>query len=370
MQQSLHTIKTFALVGIKRSFRDKVALFFIFVFPIIFLFIFGGIFGKSNNVSFNIALINQSNTQFSKDFADQIKKDNKTFKIKDGLTDETAARKVMKRGEIDAIIKLPQDFGQNKDGQQYPSGQAEVLYDQNNQQSGQTLSAVLDGIFKQVNQQVTGIAPAFTVKSSSTKEQGLTPFDFVFSGLLGFSLLSLGIFGPTQVFPRLKTQGVLRRYRTTTIAVWEYFIANVLSQMTIGLLSAVSMLLVALTVFDLNMKGNYLTLAFVVMLGTTVMYGIGLAIGGWARNENQAAPLSNLISFPMMFLSGTFFPRYAMPEWLQHASSILPLTPIIDSIRKVTTEGATVFNLGPELALITGWGIIIYFIAFRVFRWE
>jgi ABC-2 type transport system permease protein len=125
MQQSLHTIKTFALVGIKRSFRDKVALFFIFVFPIIFLFIFGGIFGKSNNVSFNIALINQSNTQFSKDFADQIKKDNKTFKIKDGLTDETAARKVMKRGEIDAIIKLPQDFGQNKDGQQYPSGQAE-----------------------------------------------------------------------------------------------------------------------------------------------------------------------------------------------------------------------------------------------------
>jgi ABC-2 type transport system permease protein len=237
-------------------------------------------------------------------------------------------------------------------------------------QSGQTLSAVLDGIFKQVNQQVTGIAPAFTVKSSSTKEQGLTPFDFVFSGLLGFSLLSLGIFGPTQVFPRLKTQGVLRRYRTTTIAVWEYFIANVLSQMTIGLLSAVSMLLVALTVFDLNMKGNYLTLAFVVMLGTTVMYGIGLAIGGWARNENQAAPLSNLISFPMMFLSGTFFPRYAMPEWLQHASSILPLTPIIDSIRKVTTEGATVFNLGPELALITGWGIIIYFIAFRVFRWE
>jgi ABC-2 type transport system permease protein len=106
------------------------------------------------------------------------------------------------------------------------------------------------------------------------------------------------------------------------------------------------------------------------MLGIFTIFGIGLAIGGWAKNENQAAPLSNIIVFPMLFLSGTFFPRFTMPEWLQHVSAYLPLTPIIDGIRMIATEGKHLTDVGPQLALMAVWTIIIYAIAFRVFRWE
>ena len=98
--------------------------------------------------------------------------------------------------------------------------------------------------------------------------------------------------------------------------------------------------------------------------------GIGLALGGWARNERQAAPLSNIVTFPMMFLSGTFFPRFLMPEWLQGISGFLPLTPVIDGIRYIVNEGYTITQLGPQLGLMLGWMVVIYFIAFRVFRWE
>jgi ABC-2 type transport system permease protein len=101
-----------------------------------------------------------------------------------------------------------------------------------------------------------------------------------------------------------------------------------------------------------------------------VLFGIGLAVGGWAKNENQAAPLANLVTFPMMFLSGTFFPRFAMPEWLQSVSGFLPLTPVIDGIRLIVTEGKTIFEIGPQVGLLAIWAVIIYFIAFRVFRWE
>ena len=97
---------------------------------------------------------------------------------------------------------------------------------------------------------------------------------------------------------------------------------------------------------------------------------IGLAIGGWAKNERQAAPLSNLIVFPMMFLSGTFFPRYAMAPWLQKVSNYLPLTPVIDGIRLIATEGKHLSQLGPQLGILGVWIIVIYIIAFRVFRWE
>jgi ABC-2 type transport system permease protein len=72
----------------------------------------------------------------------------------------------------------------------------------------------------------------------------------------------------------------------------------------------------------------------------------------------------------MMFLSGTFFPRFLMPEWLQRVSDFLPLTPVIDGVRLIATEGKHLVDLGPQLGLIVGWTVIIYLIAFRVFRWE
>ena len=81
------------------------------------------------------------------------------------------------------------------------------------------------------------------------------------------------------------------------------------------------MFIVSVIVFNLSMRGSYITFILFVLLSIFTIYGIGLAIGGWAKNERQAAPLANLITFPMIFLSGTFFARFLMPEWLQTVSS-------------------------------------------------
>ena len=71
-----------------------------------------------------------------------------------------------------------------------------------------------------------------------------------------------------------------------------------------------------------------------------------------------------------MFLSGTFFPRFLMREWLQKISAFIPLTPIVDGIRLIATEGKHLWEIGPQLGLIGIWFIVIYAIAFKVFRWE
>lgn len=366
--KALLPVVVFAKIDIRRLFRDKVALFFTFLFPLIFLFVFGGLFGRESDISFNVALLNRSDSEFAVSFVEQLK-DNEIFDIDEDVTDIDQAREKMNRGEIDATIILPEDFGDVTNGQ-YPSGQAEVLYDQSNEQGGQTLGAVLEGIFRDINAQFVQTETPFTVATQSTATAGLTSFDYVFSGLLGFSILSLGIFGPTNTFPKLKTRGVLRRYRTTTLRVWQYFLGNVVSGAMYAVLSVAVMFTVALLFFNLNMRGNYLELLLLIVMGMSVMFGIGLAIGGWAKNENQAAPLANLVTFPMMFLSGSFFPRFLMPEWLQTISGILPLTPVIDAARLIITEGKGIVDLLPQFALIAGWGIVIYIIAFRVFRWE
>ncbi len=361
-------ITTFVRIDVKRLFRDKVAIFFVFVFPLIFLMVFGGIFGRDNSVSFKVALINQSQTEFSKKFVQDIEK-NELFKVDKEITTIDAAKEKMNRSELDASITLPAEFGSiGTDG--VPNGQAKVLYDQNNEQAGQSLTAVLDGIFQNINSGLVKTTKPFSVTSESTATKGLTRFDYIFSGLLGFSVLSLGIFGPTSVFPRMKQRGVLRRYHTTTLKVWQYFVGNVLSNAFVGILSVTTMFVVALLFFDLNMRGDYLSLFALVVLGTITLFGVGLAVGGWAKNENQAAPLANLISFPMMFLSGTFFPRFLMPEWLQGISGLLPLTPVIDGVRLIITEGKTIFDIGSQVGLLAVWAVVIYVIAFRVFRWE
>jgi ABC-2 type transport system permease protein len=369
LKKSLYTVAVFAKVNTARYFRDPLALFFTIAFPLIFLFVFGGLFGKGGDVSFKVALINQSNSQFAQKFVDEAK-NNKVLKIDSGVTTLDKASEKMKRSEIDAAIILPSDFGTVKDGQKYPSGELKVLYRQNGQQAASALTSVLQGVFKGINSQFVKTDEPFTVKAEQLNEQSLTQFDYTFSGLLGFSILGLGVFGPVNVFPELKRQGVLRRFSTTPIRVWQYFLSNVATQAIVGLFTMAILFAVAIVVFHLNVVGNYLELATWLVLSIIMVLGIGLALGGWAKNARQAAPLTNLVVFPMMFLSGTFFPRFIMPEWLQNVSTFLPLTPVIDGARLIATEGKHFVDLLPQLGLMGAWIIVIYLIAFRVFRWE
>lgn len=369
LKKELYTIWTFARLETLRTFRDKVALFFTFIFPLIFLFVFGGIFGGDNAVTFKVAVLDESNSKTSSQIISGLK-DAKVLKVDEEVKDLSLAKEKMARSELDATITIPKSFGEINSETKIPNGQLEVLYSQNNEQAAQTLNSIINSSLAQVNKELVSTQTPFSSKITSTAESSQRRFDYTFAGLVGFSILGLGIFGPTTVFPQMKQKGILKRLSTTTLKTRQYFIANALSSSVVGILSVAFLFIAAKIFFDLNMNGDYLSLAVIVILGTITLFGIGLAVGGWAKNENQAAPLSQIIVFPMMFLSGVFFPRYAMPELLQKISQFFPLTPVVDGVRLIVTEGNTVFDLGPQVALLCAWILVIYFIAFRVFRWE
>jgi ABC-2 type transport system permease protein len=368
MPKWLFTIVVFAKISVKRYFRDKVAIFFTVAFPLIFLLIFGS-FSKNDSVSFHVGFISQSKTGFAQKFEQDIKH-NKMFKIDNEIKTLDQAKEKMSRGEVDATIVLPATFGTVKSITKTPTGQAVIYYDENSIQAAKTIQTVLDGEFEHFNSHIVMIQTPFTVRSQSTNTLGLSRLDYTVSGLIGFAIIGLGIFGPVNYFPQMKKEGVLRRLHVTPLREWQFFVSSVLSNSFIGLFSIAIMIAVAIVVFDFKVVGNYIELAIFIVLGILTIFGIGLAIGGWAKNENQAAPLANIIVFPMLFLSGTFFPRFSMPEWLQQVTAFLPLTPIIDGIRMIATEGKHLIDLGPQLGLIALWAVIIYAIAFRVFRWE
>lgn len=369
MKKSLFTVLTFAKINTRRFFRDKMALFFSIGFPLIFLFVFGSLYSNNSSLSFNVALINQSKTSFATDFEKGVK-ENKVFKVNSDIKDLEKAKEKMSRSELDVAIVLPSDFGGMSSNSKLPSGQAKVYYTQNNQQSAQALSGMLDAQFKSINSKLVNAESPFTVVSEQINERSLSTFDYTFAGLLGFAIIGMGIFGPVNVFPELKKMGILRRLSTTPLRVWQYFLSTMIGQALIGMISLSIMFVVAMLIFDLKVVGNWFELAGFLTFSIVMILGIGLALGGWAKNERQVAPLSNIVVFPMMFLSGTFFPRFLMPEWLQNLSSYLPLTPVIDGIRLIANEGKHFVDILPQIGMIGAWMLIIYLIAFKVFRWE
>ncbi len=366
MKQYFRTIWTLCKTLTIRWSRDPVALFFIFLFPLIFLLVFGAM-SKSDNVNFNVALISRSDTAFAKDFEKELK-EVKAFKIK-AVKNFDDAKEKMGRGELSSIIELPAGFGQAND-QKLPSGSVVVYFEESDPSTGQAVAGVIQEGLDQVNKELTKTTDPLVVEQKSTATTNLSRFDYTVAGIVGFSILSLAIFGMANGFPADKKTGSLRRLRATPLRASQLILATALEYMFVGVLSVASMFLVATLLFDFDMRGSYLTLAAFVVTGIFCLFGFGLAIGGWAKNENQSAPLSNLVAFPMMFLSGVFFPTFLMPEWLQKVSDFLPLTPVVEGIRLIVTENASLLDLGPQLAVIFGWAVVIYTLAFRVFRWE
>lgn len=360
---------TFAKIDIRRLFRDKTGIFFIFVFPLIFLFVFGTLYGGNSDISFSIAVINESESEFAQSFEERLSEE-EVFSVQDSEVVYDDALEQMNQGSLDAIVRLPEGFGVINQNKGFPEGEVEILYGRDNEQAGATLGSIFESIFAEINAELVPIETPFTVSLEASEIEGLSMFDYVFSGLLGFTILSLGVFGPTTVFPRMKEKGIIRRYHTTPIRVWQYFAGNVLSNAGVGLLAVAVMFASAVFFFDISMLGDYISLLLLTILGTVVLFGVGLAAGGWAKTEAQAAPLANIVAFPMMFLSGVFFPRFLMPEWLQTVSDFLPLTPLVDGFRAIITEGSTILQIGPEVGMLALWGVVIYIVAFKVFRWE
>ncbi len=364
--QDFKIVLTMAKAFTIRFFRNKIALFFTFLFPLIFLIIFGLIFGSNQSPSFKTVLINRSDTEFARAFEDALKTGN-VFKL-DETTDFDMAKQKLGRGEIDGIIELPKEFGEIREGR--PAGELVAYYDQGDEQLARSYQAVLQGVVDSNNKLLMTADAPFSLSAKPLQTANLTRFDYTLAGLIGFSMMTLGIFSVSEGFTIDKKNGALRRLRVAPIKAWQVIVATAINRIFIGLIAVALMYITALIAFNFNMRGDYISFVLFSTISLACMFGFGMAIAGWARDANQAAPVTQLITLPMMFLSGVFFPTFLMPEWLQKVTIFIPLTPIIDGLRYIMTEGKTILEIGPQLGIIAGWTVLIYLVAFKVFNWE
>lgn len=367
----------------KRFMRDGTSLFFTFLFPLIFLLVFGAIF-NNQTTSFDVAIINHSKSEFAKQFVEQAKANkDTTLKVKD-VKDMQEAREKLKHSELSGIIELPADFGTVTPAQAgapgqgsaagqtqaRPSGTLRVLYAKGSEQSGNTLTAIMGQIIDGINKGMGQPEPPLKVAGQAVGDEQLKTFDYTFTGLLAFSLLSMGIFGLANQMPTEKQKGSYRRLRASPFTAGQLILAMGIHYTIVSLLSAAMMLVVGMSVFHFTMRGDWLLAVSFLTLSALLMVGFGLLVGGWAKNENQSAPLGNLVAFPMMFLSGTFFPSFMFPEWLRTLSQFIPMTPVTDGLRLIMTEHASLAEVLPYAGAIGLWMLVVYVAAIKLFRWE
>jgi len=191
--------------------------------------------------------------------------------------------------------------------------------------------------------------------------------------MLGFSLLSMGVFGTAFVFLNLRNTLVIKRFFATPIHKAYIVLGEALSRVIFALLSSSLIIVLGYFAFDFTLQHGIFTFINMLLLafaGLFVFMGMGFIISGLAKNESAVPPLANMIVMPQLLLSGTFFPTSVFPSWLQFVPKILPLTYLNDGMRRLAFEGVSLFSIWNDILALGIWGIIVYFLATKLFKWE
>jgi ABC-2 type transport system permease protein len=351
-----------AKASLKSIMRSPSAVVFSLVFPLIFIVVFANIGGGAVTVDVGLSKTTDTLSPIFKALQ-SVKVVNL---IRDQTTDEM--NKNLSKGSIDAIIDIRQNPGR-------PPFTVNVQYTKASQQKGSILKSLLSSIFYNINSKAAGNAPppVAELKESTISGREYKYIDFILPGQLGFSLLSSGVFGTAFVFLSLRLTLVIKRFFATPVKRYSIVLGEAIARMIFALMGALFIILIGHFVFDFTLIHGIVTVLNMLVLsaiGLIIFMGFGFTVSGIAKNESTVPPLSNIITLPQFLLSGTFFSITAFPVWLQHVSNVLPLTHLNNAMRKVAFEGASLGDVSHQLLILALWGVGIYVVAVKTFKWE
>jgi ABC-2 type transport system permease protein len=354
------------IASVKMFVRNRAAVFFSLFLPLIIMLIFG-VLNFDGATEIDVGIVDHANNAASAQLVERLQAYDYLV-LTDGEQDAQLA--ALEEGDRDFVIVIPQGWAPPTPGTEsglvaYAStgdpAQAQVSQGLLQQAVGQAVFAPADG----------GAPGAYAapLRFESIESRDLGYIDFLVPGIVGMTIMQLGLFGVAFGFVQLKRTGALRRLFATPTSPAYFLSAQVLSRLVIGIVQVAILFGVGLW-FGLQMFGNYATLLVIVLFGSAIFLAVGFAIAGWAKNEDQAAPVANLVSLPMMFLSGVFFPREAMPEFLRSITQFMPLTYVNEALRSVVNDGAALTSLAPQMLGMGVWLVITFTLAVFLFRWE
>jgi len=219
-------------------------------------------------------------------------------------------------------------------------------------------------------QRGAGRADVVSVVERKVTEHGSRYIDFVLPGLLGMNLMGSGIWGIGFAIVDQRGKKLLKRFMATPMSRAEYLASFMFSRLLFLVLEVVTLLGFGALVFGVPLRGSRFVLAVICLLAALSFAGIGLLVASRARTTEGVSGLMNLVMLPMWIFSGVFFSSSNFPATVQPIIRLLPLTAVNDALRANMLEGASLAAVSGELFVITGWLVLSFVAALKLFRWR
>src|SRR2546422_679666 len=233
---------------------------------------------------------------------------------------------------------------------------------------GAIVSGITRGVVNQFNLKRAGGSSVIGVEPQNVKSQSLKYIDFLVPGLVGFSVLTSPMFALVNISSQYKRDKIFKQLSLTPLTKSEWLVSKIFFYIVLTIISFFLMTLVGVFAFGAHISLTPWIIPFLVV-GPLLFVSLGMLVGTGSKSVESSAVVGNLVTFPMMFLSGTFFPVSTMPAYLQSFAHVLPLFYVIDGLNNVMTYGnygAALIDLGVLLVL----SAIIFGLAVRFFKWR
>lgn len=344
--------------------RNRFGLFFGLIFPVILILIFGAIFTPSSG---KVIVYVQNQDAGLGTLGDQFLaglNSSGTVSVKMVPNSELLSSYLSNHSASDGLI-IPQGFSEAY----YAETPIDlIVYGNPTSSSSSIVSGTVTGVATLMNLERFNGSTIIGVEHTTVNTQQTKYVDFLIPGLIGFSILVSPMFSLVNVSSEYKKTKLFKQLSLTPLTKMEWLASKVLWYIVLTMISFVLMVAVGILAF-----GAHITLSIwivpLLMLGPTLFASLGMLVGSVTKTPETAGVVGNIVTFPMMFLSGTFFPISVMPHYLQMIAHVLPLFYVIEGLNNVMVYDNIPMAIF-DMAIVVVITAIIFIAAVRLFRWR
>ena len=350
----------------KMTLRQREAMFWMFLFPILLMVILGLIFGGANQVRLAIGIVDLDGSPVSEAIV-------RAFQEIDGLViatgSEDAERLAIKDGDRNAVLIIPEGFGEAIVS---GAGQSLTMVLNNaNVNTAQITSNTMRGIVQQMTQMMSGLPQLVQLNEEAAQDvEDFSYIDFIVPGIIAMVVMFGGLAGYSLEIATYREKGILRRIKVSPLSLTSFLAGGIATVLIFALIQTGVLLTLGVLAFGMNLGGNFFYMAFLVILGALSFLALGFLISSLTKNSRSAGMASQAITMPMMFLAGVFFPLEILPGALKVIARTLPLYYLGDALREVMINSASLAAVWLDIVVLLGMGLLAFGIAVRFFRWE
>lgn len=371
-------IVSVAMMSMRTFLRDRGALFWGIAFPVMLMGLIGSVFGEGDIV-LQTSIVGRSDQPIAQGLYEALESV-PVLSIVDEEEHEDEALAALRKGERSLVVVLPEADALQAMMQRTqavstgadPSSplKIHVYYDEGRAQVAQAGIAIVQQVVEEFDRRLTMRPELLTVTTSGMAAEQMGIFDFLLPGVVAMTIMQTGLMGVTWVISSYREQRLLKRILATPFPPIAFLTGMVARFTLTNIVQASIIVIIGVGIFKAKVMGSFSALFLLALLGSVTFLAIGFAISTLSKTAESANNLGSAVSFPMMFLSGTFWPREMIPDVLQPVIGFLPLTPLVEAMRGVATQADTLGMHLNGILYLLGWIIVSFAVATWRFRWE